>query len=865
MSPIADNDIVFISGTYVTDDGTTVYVHEKGITIAALPDGARHKGFVEAWSSGGVTFGHHRLALSDTKACFEIDGYPHCIVDGLVAIQEGTDTSAEGFGVDGAADVLFKDCIAHGEHGYASDDQNGFYAYLDRDTFGYAEANFNLENCLSYGWSRAAIQVQHSDSGTESTINWNINCCGLFDSGQDNASEDGGMKAENGSDNILNAYGFNSVSAFKGGAQARDWAVDAVQSSTFDGEFDRCMDEDNSLSTEVSTEATVTNSFPQRTITENLSPGAGNWLIVNDFSSALSGVGLDYRLADSPDNDAIGAHSTLQGPNGMEIPERDIAGNWRSRTSVDVGPFAVTTIDPPEAMIIGCDHVVFSQADSTPSPQNIDVPKHCTAAYVFWEFYDAGSNHATLTLGTLNSTAYDYKHDNANSYSSEDSVHCGVCVFYDPPAGIQPLELNWSANPDSNEGPVCTVIYTHGYQQLSLTAQNVSSTVGGSGEAIDIDLVTAAGDTPIIFNGNYVNRPFYFADYNSVASSTVNNHGYRVYEAIAARAETLNFAETRNAFASLVGLSLKPITNSTRPKIIKTHPFGAGSSSSSNDLSLTLHGGGKNRAILVLWTGVSGGVADITGMAFGATNGTELLVDNIAGARGTLAAYVFNDADHPGAGAQTLTISGTGTQHWQATVYELVNCDQVLGNWSVDNTGVNSTHVDQQVNTKTITGHIGKAGLGYFTFAAASFYQGAMMPSRNMNELRWCTNEATNSWLWSCLDRYIEFSPQDFKTKMDNISGSEPISYHYGVVLIPPAATAAPELEQVNGMWIDDVGGETTAQTNKLANQGDDLTDNSSSNRRLRMLSQGTNGATIQPQVEYKKTGDPESEWEILD
>ena len=74
----------------------------------------------------------------------------------------------------------------------------------------------------------------------------------------------------------------------------------------------------------------------------------------------------------------------------------------------------------------------------------------------------------------------------------------------------------------------------------------------------------------------------------------------------------------------------------------------------------------------------------------------------------------------------------------------------------------------------------------------------------------------------------------------------------------------AATLEQIAGLWIDDVGGETTAVANQLAAQGEDIVDNSTDNRRLRVLIQATGDPTSANfQLEYRKVGDVD--WIVIE
>ena len=86
---------------------------------------------------------------------------------------------------------------------------------------------------------------------------------------------------------------------------------------------------------------TVTGSTLSATWTENLAPGIGDFVIVEDITSTIQ----DLRLGDSSENDAQDAHANATGA-GLTMPATDCAGAPRPRNiDYDIGHFEVPTIN----------------------------------------------------------------------------------------------------------------------------------------------------------------------------------------------------------------------------------------------------------------------------------------------------------------------------------------------------------------------------------------------------------------------------------------------------------------------------------------------------------------------------------------
>lgn len=246
------------------------------------------------------------------------------------------------------------------------------------------------------------------------------------------------------------------------------------------------------------------------------------------------------------------------------------------------------------------------------------------------------------------------------------------------------------------------------------------------------------------------------------------------------------------SYSQITAFRAGNIPASSDPNIVDTHGFYITSGSGSDDFAVTLNGGGGNRAILVIVSGLRTGVLDITGVSFGATTATELYDNSIASSRTTTYIAVFNDAQHPGAGAQTLTVDATsGNLNMSVTVIELENVDQTIANWSTDITAVNASYVADTVLTTTLTGETNKAGIGFFTHSSNSFWVPDPTFSLNMSEDEEVLG-GNNSRTMIAMDNVINATPLDFDVSASTSGGTLPTSYHYGVIIIPASGFVAP-------------------------------------------------------------------------
>lgn len=291
-SGTGDGDTISIEGTWTVNDTAAATISNSSIDI--LTDASsKHPGYVDTSQN------HYRLVVSTDHAITNY--YSGLVIDGLVIQQAGTGSSLEGIRFDNAGTMTIKNSIIWADT--QSNDQDGIY--IDGAT-----STVNLENCVFYGWHRAAIR----DHGDGITIN--ANSCTIWDGGTDSDVDDSGAYIADYTGSAVNTFNCIGLDC-NIHANAADYNGDG----TFD--IHNSIDSDGSIAVQ---DSGAVGSLGSRSSTDNASPGAGDWVIFEDITSSP----YDLRLQDNAtDNDAQEMHTASSGA-GMSMPATDIAGNTRS-------------------------------------------------------------------------------------------------------------------------------------------------------------------------------------------------------------------------------------------------------------------------------------------------------------------------------------------------------------------------------------------------------------------------------------------------------------------------------------------------------------------------------------------------------
>jgi hypothetical protein len=191
------------------------------------------------------------------------------------------------------------------------------------------------------GAGRGGIFAYHGGSHAGEL---NVNSCTLWNNG--NTTIYGGgvvWKSINSGTSQYNIYCHNVISLENdGGSSCADFN-ETHSSGTAPQNYDvsYSIDSDNSISTKTDG---GTGNLASRTATDNTSPGAGDWVIFEDITSAP----YDFRIVDNAENDAQDMHSTATA-HGITIPSTDIVGTSRPQnTDYECGAFEIVSAVPAE-------------------------------------------------------------------------------------------------------------------------------------------------------------------------------------------------------------------------------------------------------------------------------------------------------------------------------------------------------------------------------------------------------------------------------------------------------------------------------------------------------------------------------------
>lgn len=305
-------DTISIEGSWTVNDTAAATVSDANITIETDADS-----YVDPTNL--LSPSHYRLRHSGGSHCITVSS-GGCTIDGLES-QQATTTggSDEVIRINNTGTTTIENCVIWAAQQYS--DQDGIY----RDS----TATVNIENCIIFNFGRCGIDLQNYDSSA--TITFNVNSCTVYDCGTDGDSASGGIVlfADASSSSVLTINVFNTVVLNCSNSAAEDYHETGTQ-GTRTWDIHNSIDSDNSIA---SRDGSAVGCLASRTATDSGSPGAGNWVMLNDITGSIP---WDLTLQDDgTNNDAQEMHTSGSGA-GMSMPSTDIQGDTRS-SSYDCG------------------------------------------------------------------------------------------------------------------------------------------------------------------------------------------------------------------------------------------------------------------------------------------------------------------------------------------------------------------------------------------------------------------------------------------------------------------------------------------------------------------------------------------------
>lgn len=328
----ADN-IINISGTWTVDDGFT-----GTITVAS------GEAITVTCSGGSETIGRphagseatYRLRKTDSGHVFTQSA--EITITGMDAQHANPSTSDEIFDNNtGTVGVTLKKCVI----GYSA---NTSQCDMFESTSN-PDADVVLENCAIYNVGRQVLGM-----GTPGTNEYKLTACHFFNIGTAADQNSAIVRIGSGTNGPI-ARVFNCTIHLVDDAQVLAFIVAGTPNSE-QLIIDRSIVSDTVWSDGNWTTETVTDSLVSRTWTDDIDPGGGNFVIVEDTTTSP----FDLRLQDNAtDNDAQDLHADSTGA-GLTMPADDIVGTTRPQnTNFDAGMFEVVAAGPTTAIqdIIG--------------------------------------------------------------------------------------------------------------------------------------------------------------------------------------------------------------------------------------------------------------------------------------------------------------------------------------------------------------------------------------------------------------------------------------------------------------------------------------------------------------------------------
>jgi hypothetical protein len=200
------------------------------------------------------------------------------------------------------------------------------------------------------------------------------------------------------------------------------------------------------------------------------------------------------------------------------------------------------------ASVTGTPAVITWAAGATPAGQSITVPAGCTAVYLFWTYWNSGAGEGLLSA-TLNGAGYNQAVEAAATASTTAT---GACVFYNPSAGSQTLQVVWDAAPA--DGPSTIVVFVTGGDTTSWRSALTAAAVATA--ANSVTLTTVAGDLVLAFDStNTGTAPGTPAGFTSLGTQIVTNESVRASWIAAAGTSQVCPSQDLN-YATMIGIAI---------------------------------------------------------------------------------------------------------------------------------------------------------------------------------------------------------------------------------------------------------------------------------------------------------------------
>ena len=323
---LGEYDVINIEGEWTADDTAPAAVTDTGIFINAI-------GASKVDPSNLSSSTHYRLRCATNGShCFTANT-SNVAFRGLEICQESTGLSDE--------------CVRNSNAGILNIYGSVLWC---KTAVGMQDCVFTntpnstieIENTEIFGAGRCGVNSQ-APSGTTSL---NINSCSIYGCAAhaDFDQQKGGINILYPSGTTVYANIFNSIVMGSINLDDTDYHGDfgistnsADRAGTAYWNIHDCIDSDGTIDLR---DLAAHGCLASRTVTDNLAPGAGNWVVFKKIGT----LPFDLSLANSSENDAQDMHTDASGA-GMTIPLVDLVGNARPYNDYDCGAIELTSLE----------------------------------------------------------------------------------------------------------------------------------------------------------------------------------------------------------------------------------------------------------------------------------------------------------------------------------------------------------------------------------------------------------------------------------------------------------------------------------------------------------------------------------------
>lgn len=368
----AASDTISIEGSWTVSDTTPCVITQPELTIRIGDSLSAHPGY---WNTSQ---NHYRLVVS-TGIAIDVNG-GMATIDGLAISQNG---SGNGLAISKSSSFWFKNLLLSCTS--PSGSQDGIYFRYTHNQIVY------VNNCVITGWPNSGIKFSQHGNKTDGSSECYVNSCLLTKNGKGISCYSGVPLLKPVLFGVHNTISIGNIISDIEQTNSTT-VVSRVNYPTTAFSVSYSIDGDGSIGSL----GVIDNigNLKNRSLTDNVTPGPGNWVIVENITTPQ----FSYRLKQSPENDAEDVHSVATAENST-ISSLDIINTPRpNNTNYDIGPFEVIYVAADNLTPLGI--IAGPRVGVSALGQNHSLTPTDIRAFPLWLTPPAlGQNHLLFTTG----------------------------------------------------------------------------------------------------------------------------------------------------------------------------------------------------------------------------------------------------------------------------------------------------------------------------------------------------------------------------------------------------------------------------------------------------------------------------------